>query len=91
MYSSEKFLSPIVIAGFPVPGELELPLVLPVLELLVDSVEDDLLLPHAASTNATAKAIANPATTLQPPLPGRLLRMRYASWLFTLFIRNIDN
>jgi hypothetical protein len=60
MFSSEKFLSPIVTAGLPAPGSLDDSLAVD------DELDDDeLLLPHAA--NPALRAItANTAANLPP-------------------------
>src|ERR1700723_3313764 len=67
MFSSAKFLSPIVTAGLPAPGPLaavlELVLLVEgVLELLDD---EDELLPHAASP-ITSALVANSVATPRP-------------------------
>jgi hypothetical protein len=89
MYSSPKFLSPIVIVGFPAPAEPELLVLLDEL----DPVEDDLLEPHAASTNASANAATSAAAILHVARPlraaPRLPFICSAFLLFTLFIENI--
>jgi hypothetical protein len=60
-YSSAKFLSPIVIAGLPLPGKAELE--------LVDVVLDLLELPHAASMSASAATSATAPKVLRPVGP----------------------
>jgi hypothetical protein len=62
MFSSAKFLSPIVTAGLPVPGPLDAGATPDVVALeLLEDVE--LLLPHAASPTVSA-AVANSAAAL---------------------------
>jgi hypothetical protein len=63
MFSSAKFLSPIVTAGLPAPGPL--PAALELLDEDVLELLDDELLPHAASPAASATA-ASSAPTLHP-------------------------
>src|ERR1700689_1641132 len=65
MFSSAKFLSPIVTAGLPTPGPLDAVVavlaVVAVVELLLDDVV--LLLPHAARPTLSADS-ATAASTL---------------------------
>ena len=73
MFSSEKFLSPIVTAGLPTPGPLAAGA-----GVLVELVLEDLLLPQAASamlraaTSRTDRAPARWWFRLLPLLPGML-------------------
>jgi hypothetical protein len=77
MFSSAKFLSPIVTAGLPAPAPLAV-----AVELLVDDalelLDDELLLPHAARP-ATSAAADSSAPTLRPI--DRLQRVRGLSRL----------
>jgi hypothetical protein len=70
MFSSVKFLSPIVTPGLPTPGPVAAAgAVVDALELVagvlaLELLEDDLLLPHAASAIASATS----ANVIEPPL-----------------------
>jgi hypothetical protein len=64
MFSSGKFLSPIVTAGLPAPGPLDA-VVEAVLDDVLELLEEELLLPHAAKPNATAPTLIS-ATIPRP-------------------------
>src|SRR5579875_4229055 len=98
MFSSAKFLSPIVTAGLPTPGPLlaGFAAVLEVLELVVlEPVDDDLLLPHAASATpsaSSASAVHTPRVnvlriTNRPPV----IKLPPLSALLGFFIEIIIN
>src|SRR6267378_2361156 len=85
MFSSEKFLSPIVSAGLPTPGPLAAGAGVAVVALaLLELLEDDLLPPHAASptTSAnTAELLVIKVLNLRHgvPLIGRLLLVDFVA------------
>jgi hypothetical protein len=85
MYSSEKFLSPIVTAGLPTPGPLVAGLItaiVAVVVLVLELLDDELLeLPHAASARLTAHAVASAPTRIECALKllNRLV-INVASW-----------
>src|SRR2546421_7529911 len=68
MFSSEKFLSPIVTAGLPTPGPLAAGPDAPVVALELELVDDELLLPQAVRPATTASA-AEPLATRVLNLP----------------------
>src|SRR5438309_5639872 len=68
MFSSEKFLSPIVTAGLPTPGPLAAGADAPVVALELELVDDELLLPQAVRPATTASA-AEPLATRVLNLP----------------------
>jgi hypothetical protein len=72
MFSSAKFLSPIVTAGLPAPGppDAALELVL----LVVVLVLEDLLLPHAASTMLSATTTSAAMLVLLRPVLAQSVR-----------------
>src|SRR6478752_6893009 len=89
MFSSVKFLSPTRTAGLPEPGPLlttrvvVLDVTAGVLAVVaVELVEDDLLLPHAASTSASAPS----ANIAAPPLPNAVNRIRLMTVIRRLLV-----
>jgi hypothetical protein len=82
-------LSPIVTAGLPVPGPLAAAGAGDVALVALEVLEEDLLLPHPASTNASAPSTSSAA----PPLFNavnliRLVGVIAASWLLTCPIKD---
>jgi hypothetical protein len=90
MFSSVKFLSPIVTSGLPTPGPLAAAgAVVAVVAgwpalVALELLEEDLLLPHAASASVSAPS-ANAAEPLLVNAVNllRLMGVIAASWLLT--------
>src|ERR1700691_1981668 len=97
MFSSEKFLSPIVTAGLPTPGPLAAGLLAAVLAVVVLVLFDAELLelPHPATPRLIAHVAASAVTRIDSALrPVNRLIIEFASWgqlssLSIIFIINI--